>query len=108
LFAAIVALFYRGRKYPEHLYFAIHFHAFIFLALSVSALAKLTYVPALATTVGVVAKLWIPVYATLAFRRVYGGSLIGTLAKEFAILMLYSLASFIGLIVLVYWVSVAT
>ena len=108
LFAAIVALFYRGRKYPEHLYFAIHFHAFIFLALSVSGLAKLTQVPALATTVGIVAKLWIPVYATLAFRRVYGGSLIGTLAKEFAILMLYSIASIVGLLVLVYWVSVAT
>lgn len=108
LFAAIVALFYRGRKYPEHLYFAIHFHAFIFLALSVGALAKLTHIPALATTVGTVAKLWIPVYATLAFRRVYGGSLIGTLAKEFAILVLYTIASIVALIVLIYWVSVAT
>ena len=35
VFAAIVALFYRGRKYPEHLYFAIHFHSFVFLALLV-------------------------------------------------------------------------
>ena len=33
VFAGIIALFYRGRKYPEHLYFAIHLHAFIFLAL---------------------------------------------------------------------------
>jgi Protein of unknown function (DUF3667) len=107
LFAAIVALFYRGRKYPEHLYFAIHFHAFVFLALSVGGLAKLAHVPALATAVGTVAKLWIPVYATLAFRRVYGGSLFGTLAKEFAILVLYSLASMVAMVVLIYWVSVA-
>jgi hypothetical protein len=30
VFAGIVALFYHGRKYPEHLYFAIHLHAFVF------------------------------------------------------------------------------
>jgi hypothetical protein len=105
VFAAIVALFYRGRKYPEHLYFAIHFHAFIFLALSISALARFTHVQALATTVSAVAKLWIPVYATLALRRVYGGSLVRTLSKELAILTLYGLVSMIGFVLLIFWVS---
>lgn len=75
LFAGIVALFYRGRRYPEHLYFAIHLHAFIFLALATTELAKFTRIPLLAGVASFAAVLWIPIYATLAFRRVYGGSL---------------------------------
>lgn len=108
IFAGIVALFYRGRKYPEHLYFAIHFHAFVFLALGVSALFKFTRVPVLAAIVGAVAIVWIPVYATLAFRRVYGGSLARTLAKEAVIMVIYSVTSLVAFIGLVYWVSIAT
>ena len=77
VFAAIVALFYRRRKFPEHLYFAIHLHAFIFLSLSVVGLARFTRVPALVGTVAFVSLLWIPIYATLAFRRVYGESVPG-------------------------------
>src|SRR5262245_26064963 len=34
IFGLIVALFYRRRHYPEHLYFALHLHAFVFLALA--------------------------------------------------------------------------
>src|SRR5204863_7687963 len=47
VFAAIVAIFYRGRKYPEHLYFAIHLQAFIFVVLAAAALLKLTRPPPL-------------------------------------------------------------
>jgi Protein of unknown function (DUF3667) len=108
IFAGIVALFYRGRKYPEHLYFAIHLHAFIFLALAVSELTKFTKVPALVAIASLIAVCWIPIYATLAFRRVYGGSLARTLAKEVAIGTLYAITAAAGFIVMIYWVSIAT
>ncbi len=108
IFAGIVAFFYRGRKYPEHLYFAIHLHAFIFLALGASELTKFTKVPVLVAIVSAIAVCWIPIYATLAFRRVYGGSLAGTLVKEVAIGTLYAITAAAGFIVLIYWVSIAT
>lgn len=107
VFAGIVALFYRGRKYPEHLYFAIHLHAFIFLALAVAALAKFTQIPVLAIAASLIVVIWIPVYATLAFRRVYGGSLSRTLMKELAIGAIYCVAAAIGFVVTIYWVSIA-
>ena len=106
IFAAIVALLYRGRKYPEHLYFAIHLHAFLFLAMLLFGLSKFTRVPAVVAVVGFGVMLWIPVYSTLAFRRVYGGSIVGTLVKEAMITAVYSVVSFIALLIVVYWVSV--
>jgi len=107
VFAGILALFYRGRKYPEHLYFAIHLHAFIFLALAVAALAKFTQLPLLAIAASLIVLIWIPVYATLAFRRVYGGSLSRTLMKELAIAAIYCVAAAIGFVATIYWVSIA-
>ena len=108
IFAGILALFYRGRKYPEHLYFAIHLHAFIFLALAVSALLKFTQSALLVSGASLIASIWIPIYATLAFRRVYGGSLARTLVKEVAIAAIYAVTAAVGFIIMIYWVSVAT
>jgi hypothetical protein len=107
LFAAIVALFYHGRKYPEHLYFPIHLHAFIFLALGLTVLAKFPQWAPLALVASAAAVIWIPVYVTIAFKRVYGGSIGSTLLRELAIAALYSVISFAALIVTVYWVSVS-
>ena len=106
--AAILALFYRGRKYPEHLYFAIHLSAFIFLALALTELAKFTRIPALAIVASIVAVIWIPIYATLSFRRVYGGSLIRTVVKELGIAAIYFVTWIAGFVLTLYWVSVAT
>ncbi len=108
IFAGILALFYHGRKYPEHLYFAIHLHAFIFVALAMTELLKFTRLPALAAVGSGIAVIWIPVYATLAFRRVYGGSLAKTLAKEIGIGAIYVLVSGIAFVLMLYWVSIAT
>jgi hypothetical protein len=91
VFAAILALFYRHRKYPEHLYFAIHLHAFIFVALSVSALAKLTHIAMLMSVVKFLALISIPIYLTLAIRKLYGGSMLATIVKETVIGSLYAL-----------------
>src|SRR5437868_5133153 len=108
VFAGIVALFYRGRKYPEHLYFAIHLHAFVFLALAVTELLKFTRMPAIIGIGSIAAVILVPVYATLAFRRVYGGSLARTIAKELGIGAIYAIVSGVAFLVMIYWVSVAT
>ena len=108
IFAGILALFYRGRNYPEHLYFAIHLHAFIFLALLVGQLTKYTRIPILAASASLIALVWIPIYATMAFRRVYGGSLGRTLLKEVVIGAIYCVAAAVGFIAMIYWVSIAT
>lgn len=108
VFAAIVAIFYRRRKYPEHLYFAIHLHAFTFLAMSVAEIVKFTRVPAIVQAVGLISVLWIPVYATLAFRRVYGGSMAMTLLKEAAIGTIYFAVAVVAFVLMIYWISVAT
>ena len=108
VFAGIVALFYHGRKYPEHLYFAIHLHAFIFIALCLTILAKFSGWIPLAIAASVVCVIWIPIYATIAFMRVYGESLGSTLIRELGIAVLYGVFSLAALIVTLYWVSVAT
>ena len=107
IFAGIVALFYHGRKYPEHLYFAFHLHAFIFSALSVAALAKYSQWAPLAVVAGICVVIWIPVYATIALMRVYGASLGSTLLRELGVAALYTIVSGVALAVTVYWVSIA-
>jgi len=91
LYALILALFYRRRHYPEHLYFAIHLHAYVFLALMISELTKFTYSGIISATAGILTFCWIALYALAALRHVYGGSWPGTIAKGVAIMFLYSI-----------------
>jgi hypothetical protein len=107
VFAFIVALFYRGRRYPEHLYFAIHLHTFIFLALAIPELLSFTRSRILSDGASIAVAIWIAVYATFAFRHVYGGSLVRTLAKELGIAATYGLGALPAFILMVYWVSIA-
>ncbi len=60
---------YRGFSYTEHLVFALHLHAFWFFTITLMAVSMewMFWLAWAAATV-------IPVYAVLAFRRVYGGS----------------------------------
>lgn len=108
VFAGIVAIFFRRRKYPEHLYFALHLHAFVFLALTLGELAKFTYSLPVATIVGAIAALWIAVYALRALQRVYGESLGRTIAKAMGIGALYFVAGGLGIIGVVYWAALFT
>ncbi|HTE44731.1 MAG TPA: DUF3667 domain-containing protein [Gemmatimonadaceae bacterium] len=105
VFAGLVAVLYRGRKYPEHLYFAIHLNAFLFLALSLNKLVTFTRLPILVGVVGAIVFLWIPIYSTRAFRRVYGGSVTRTLMKEVVIGVVYGIMCLIAFIGVIYWVS---
>ncbi|HEY4217672.1 MAG TPA: DUF3667 domain-containing protein [Gemmatimonadaceae bacterium] len=102
VFAAILALFYRKRHYPEHLYYAIHLHSFAFLALTLVELATLSGLQKPSGTIGPIVMIWIAVYNVLALRRVYGGSVKRTLAKCVGIGALYSLATGLALLVLVF------
>jgi hypothetical protein len=108
IFALIVSLFYRRRRYPEHLYFAIHLHTFVFVALTIIVLSKFLRgaLQPVVVAVSIIGLIAIPVYATMAFRRVYGGGWAGTLAKEAGIGILYLLVSIVAMLGLVYWVSV--
>jgi hypothetical protein len=105
VFAGFLAIFYRGRKYPEHLYFAVHLHAFVFLALTASELSKLTRWQPVSVAVGVVAMIWIPIYAHLGLRRVYGESNGRTMAKALGISATYVIASGPALMALVLWAA---
>jgi hypothetical protein len=107
VFALVVAAFYRGRQYPAHLYFAIHLHAFIFLALTIPEALSFTRSQAVSDGASIVVAIWIATYATLAFRHVYGGSLVRTLGKELGIATIYAVAALPGFILMVYWVSIA-
>jgi hypothetical protein len=100
VFAGIVALFYRRRHFAAHLYFAIHLHAFAFVAMSLAALAA--SIPSSTTRVvaGLMVLLWIPLYVHRSFVRVYGGSRTSTLLKELGIGTLYGLATVPALLIL--------
>ena len=72
---------YRGYSYTEHLVFALHLHAFWFLAITVMLMGLdwLAWLAALA----------IPVYAGLAFRRVYGGPALGLVLRCAALTLVH-------------------
>ena len=101
LFAAYVALFHRSlrRRYPQHLWFALHVHAFVFLALLAMKLASFTRVNALIDVAGIALALGVPAYVTLALRRVYGGSLAGALGRATLLGILYFLSLVVAALV---------
>jgi hypothetical protein len=88
--AGILALFYRRRNFPEHLYFAIHFEAFAFLALTVAALAQFAGSLTVVVVTQFVAMAVMAAYGVMALRRVYGGSWLATGLKAAGIGVLYS------------------
>jgi Protein of unknown function (DUF3667) len=105
VFAGIVSLLYRGRNYPEHLYFAIHLHAFIFVVLTAAALTRFVHLAPLSAAASALALLSIPVYSTMAFRRVYGGSVAATLGKEVVIGAIYFVVSVTAFVLMLYVIS---
>jgi len=105
IYACILAIFYRRRHFTEHLYFALHLHAFAFLVLALNEVLKFTRSVSLTAWAGSSASIWIVVYAHLAFRRVYGGSHIVTFAKEIGLLVLYFTAMIPTMVAVAMWVA---
>jgi len=91
-FALLTWMLYRRARpfYASHLYYAIHFHAFLFVALMVALVALLgggRYGRALAAAVP-----WAIVpYHFLALRRVFGGSGLQTAWKGAIVWVVYSI-----------------
>jgi hypothetical protein len=87
--ALVLRLFYRGRHFPEHLYFATHFGTFVFVVLILESVVEYTRsLPAIAVA-QVVGALVILAYGIIAQRRVYGGSWLATGAKAFGVAVIY-------------------
>lgn len=97
MFGLLVSLFYRGRHYPEHLYFAIHLFAFVFIARTIGNLALFTRSIPVAAGVQLLVLAWIAAYGVIAFRRVYGGSVPMTILKGIGICVLYALIASPGI-----------
>lgn len=89
VFALLLGLLYRktGRFYAEHFLFALHFHAFAFLALSMG----LVLVRLLGLGSSPLIQLTIVTYLFLSLRRVYGQSRVRTVFKTTLLYGGYSL-----------------
>jgi len=98
LMALILKILYplSKRYYVEHVLFVLHFHAFVFLILTLQILfSRLTAALALSDTIStittVAVTLYIPIYFFKAMRRVYQQNRFMTLSK-FVILALAYIA----------------
>jgi hypothetical protein len=107
VFAGIVALFYRGQRFPTSLVFAVHVHAFVFVALTLSEAFKFTGSRIVAAVVGAGIFLCITSYVFLALRGVFGGRALATAGKMVAIGLLYMLAALPAFLIIVVWAAVS-
>jgi uncharacterized protein DUF3667 len=105
VYAGIVALFYRRRRFLVHLIFALHLHTAVFAALTVAQLSNLSRSVAFASACGLIAFGFIVIYSLLAFRRVYSESWAWTLTKSVAVGVLYLVAGLSGLAVTFAWAA---
>lgn len=92
LFALYLKLLYlgSGRRYGEHLLFALHTNAFAFILFGVLLMLPESLPAFLAT-------LWLVAYLPLAMRRVYGGGRLATAAR-WLLLMVVHLATMLAVI----------
>jgi len=105
VFAVIVAAFFHRRHFVEHLYFALHVHAFAFLVTAVNSTIGLAHIRWVSIPLGIVVMIWVPLYVHFAFKRVYGGSHVLTLAKEAGVAVLYGIAMVPAIFVAALWVA---
>lgn len=105
VFAGIVALLYRERRFPTALVYAVHIHAFAFLIFTVAELAKFSGSVIVSATIGVLAAVVFAVYTHRSLQVVFGGSWLTTLGKETALGFLYALVSIPAYIIILIWAS---
>jgi hypothetical protein len=103
--AAILGLFYRHRHYPEHLYFATHFGAFVFVVLAVESLVAYTRSLVAIAAAQLVGAAIIAAYGVIAQHRVYGGSWLATGAKAIGITALYGALWSTAVLAVTLWAS---
>jgi hypothetical protein len=103
-FAGIVAIFYRG-PFSQHLVFALHLHATVFLVSVVRRLAALTGIQVVAGIAAAAAGVFIVVYSLRAFRAVYRTSWPRVITKAVGIAVLYLLVGMVSLAAAVAWAA---
>ena len=89
--AAMIGLFFR-RRYPQHLVFALHIQAAVFIVLAIRELANFSQSLLVVGVVEAITLVFLSVYCTRALRCVYGEGRGRTIAKMLAIGFLYALA----------------
>lgn len=102
IFALLLKFLYvrRGRYYVEHFIFSLHFHAFVFLLLTVYM--GLEYVPGVAGSgLGVAVAGWMLLYLFIAMKTVYGQPFLKTAVKYFTLLWCYFFTLVISFLVTV-------
>jgi len=101
LFAFLLKLLYirRGKLYIQHLIFALHIHAFIFLTFALSTGLLISDVPSLQTTGG-----WLTlapfIYVYIAMQHVYEQGWIKTGIKMIVLFTLYNTILSFGILIL--------
>jgi len=100
-FGLLTWLFYRRQRpfYTAHLYYSIHFHAFVFLAMTIVIPLRFTR-GASAVTLGMLA---IYVYHYVGLRRVFGGSRWQTAWKGTLLAMIYMIAVLAAILLIGVW-----
>jgi hypothetical protein len=91
IFAGLVALVFRNRRmrYPQHLAFALHTHAFLFLALVLTLVPRVTRNPVVDALAVAASFIAIAIYMVIAVRRVYGGSTWSAILRSGAVAATY-------------------
>lgn len=89
VFAVIAGMFYRRRPFMQHLTFALHIHAVVFLALTVTEVVQFARHVRAAQIAGVAAMAFLAWYIVRAQRVTYGNRLAATLAKSAGIGLTY-------------------
>lgn len=79
----------RSRRYPAFVYFSLHYHSFIFAALTFYYLVTLTRVSVLESIAGYAVAAGLPAYLFLALRIVFGGSKVKTALRMMALTAFY-------------------
>jgi hypothetical protein len=99
VFALLLLMLYRDRRYVAHLVFSLHLHSFAFLALVVGLVIDLAvHAPEESRPGNGLAVLVIAVYCFLALRRVYGQGRILTVLKMVCLFFGYLVALIVTMI----------
>jgi len=105
IFAAILTLFYRGRRFPTTLVFAAHLHGFAFTVFTLSEASKMTGSIPVAVAVSMIVTFGFTTYALVAARRVFGGGWAITILKAVGVGAVYMLASLPAFAIILIWAT---
>ncbi len=105
VYALLLFLFFRRQRrfYVEHFIFALHLHAFVFLALLPTAILDLPFLPGAAATIGNIISapllLGVLAYVGIALKRVYNQGWLAIAGKYWVLFGVYMVFFLAGLAV---------